>query len=102
MKFETSTEISATTLEAVEKKLREAAIESKNDKFFGPDEKIELVVSPDAPSVAELARQASGSEDVTADPTVCAIAYTIAQRACNGDQTCLAIAAVAYQICLRS
>lgn len=102
MKFETSTPISAEKLKEIEAKLRKAAIDSKNENFFGPNEKIELVVDPKYPSVDDLSQKAASTAQPMGDPTLCGIAYGIAQRACSGEPVCLILAATAYEICLRS
>lgn len=101
MKFETSSDISSDQVASIEKILRQAAIESKNEKFFGPNDKIEIVKNPSAPSVEQLAREGTGMKPM-GNPTVCAIAYEAARRACNGNANCEALAYIAYQICLRS
>ena len=102
MKFETSSKIPANEITEIEKKLRQAAVEAKSDKFFGPNEKIEVVNNPSSPSVDELAKKASGEQHPMGDPTFCLIAYTAAIALCDGDATCKAIAGAAYQICLHS
>lgn len=100
MKFETSTSIPADVLKEIEAKLRKAAIESKNEKFFGPNDKVEIVNGPGFPSVEEIAKKAKVGP--LGDPSLCAIAYAIARNYCAGEPICDALAAAAYQACLRS
>lgn len=101
MKFETSSTISTEAAAEIAKKLRKAAVESKNDKFFGPNEKIDVVTEQRFPSVDELATRAQSGVP-KGDPTLCSLAYGAAKVACKGDVTCEAIAFAAYQICLHS
>lgn len=102
MKIETSTKISGEDIAKYEKQLRQAAVESKNDRFFSEGEKIEVVNSPDYPSVEVLAAKAGDDIRPMGDPTLCGVAYAVAQGLCGGNPICLAIAAVAYQKCLDS
>lgn len=99
MKFETSTSVSSEKIKEIEAKLRKAAIDSKNENFFGPNEKVELIVDPKYPSVDELSQKAASTAQPMGDPTLCGIAYGIVQKACSGEPICLALAAAAYKVC---
>lgn len=100
MKIETSTSIPADVLKDIEGKMRKAAVDSKNEKFFGPNDKIEVVNGPGFPSVEEIAKKAKAAP--LGDATLCAIAYAFARQYCAGDPVCDAIALAAYQACLSS
>lgn len=98
MRIETSTVVQAAEIVKVQKILRDAAVESKNEKFFGLNEKIEVVNNPSAPPVGSLVKKShGGSMQSAAD--VCDIAYAAALKLCGGDTFCQIAAQLAYEAC---
>jgi hypothetical protein len=102
VRFETSTSVSPDDIAKIEKQLRQAAKDTKNDKFFPESERIEIVNDPKYPSVEDLAAKASAQIEPMGDPTICAAAYAAATALCSGNPLCLALAAAAYELCKKS
>lgn len=102
MKIKTSTDISRTEIASIEDKLRGAARDANNLKFFGDDDRFEVESGSQYPTVEELASKAKSEPKPLGDPTLCAIAYELAKEACDGNSLCLALAAIAYKECLES
>jgi hypothetical protein len=95
MRFNTSDEIPQAIVQQQEDRLRQAG-------FLPDGEKLEIVHSPDYPSVEEWAALADDTAAPEGDQTVCWIAYQAALRLCGSDSICKALAFAAYQACLNS
>jgi hypothetical protein len=100
MDIRTSSDISVENLSRITELLRKAAKETNNPNYFGQDETINIVKSPEFPSIEKLLPQDGKDAKIAGDPTLCSLGYQAALRLCGSDTVCQAAAFAAYQYCL--